>query len=322
MSKRVVLLIEDDADLRETSKEFLADEGFEAITAENGPQGIQLAIQHNPDVIVCDINMPGLSGYEVYNMLHQINSTAVIPFIFLTAKSSREEILTGLHLGADDYITKPFEFSHLINVINLRIQQRAKLIEQQDEKFNILFKNINAGACIIRNNEFLFANPHLCKLLSYSSEEISDLSFTNIIHRDSLSDVTLAMNQCNEGVKKAFLLNIKALTKSQEPLPLELKGSLISFKGESCIICTFNEAETSTVVPTKSHKRISVKLSEREVEILRLICQGLSNLEISEKLFISERTVEGHRSRLFAKTDSKNAVALAMWAVKNGYVEP
>lgn len=78
-----VLLIEDDFDLKDTISEFLGKEGFDVILAENGSQGIQKAIQHRPDIIVCDITMPGITGYEVFNMLHQVNTTSVIPFIIL-----------------------------------------------------------------------------------------------------------------------------------------------------------------------------------------------------------------------------------------------
>jgi PAS domain S-box-containing protein len=319
MSKKI-LIIEDDIDLRETTKEFLCDTGYNVYTAENGAQGIQLAIQHIPDAIICDINMEGISGYEVYNMLHQINTTSVIPFIFLSAKSTREEILTGLHLGADDYITKPFEFSELLDIVDKRIENRKKIVEQNDEKFNVLFKKINSGACILNKSTFEYVNDPLSKLLGYSCEELQGLSITNIAHRDSLQVITNSLENCFEGAKKTFTVSCKFICKDQSIKSLEIKGSSIQIKGTPGIICVFTDENITPSSEIKEQWHKLPKISEREMDVLNLVCQGFSNSEISEKLFISERTVEGHRARLFSKTGTKNAVALAMWAVKHNLV--
>ncbi len=318
--KRTILLIEDDIDLRETTKELLIEEGFEAITAENGAQGIQLAIQHVPDAIICDINMPGLSGYEVYNMLHQITTTSVIPFIFLSAKSTKEDILTGLHIGADDYITKPFEFNSLLEIVNLRVENRRKIIEQNNEMFNVLFKNTNSAACILIKHSFEHVNEPLTKLLEYTADDLIGLSFTNIIHRDSLSEVLSTLKQCTEGAKKSFAINFKAICKSQEIKTLELKGSQIQYKGNPSLMCIISQVDQDHKSAVKERKKPLPKISEREMEVLKLVCEGNSNSEIAEKLFLSERTIEGHRARLFSKTGTKNSVSLAMWAVKNNLI--
>jgi PAS domain S-box-containing protein len=316
-----ILLIEDDHDLRETTLDYLKDENFNTLSAENGAQGIQLAIQHIPDVILCDINMPGLSGYEVYNMLHQVTTTSIIPFIFLSAKSSRDEILTGLHLGVDDYITKPFDFQELVEVIRKRVDRRNKIVDQEDEKFKVLFENTHTAAFILIRNTFEYANKALLKLLGYDFEELKGLSITNILHRDSLSIFNAAVDQCRDGIKKSFNLSISAIHKINGVRELDLMGSQINFKGQLSLICTVTEINND--ISVDSEPKLSptgkVHISDREVEVLSLICEGLTNSEIGEKLFLSERTVEGHRSRLFLKTGTKNSVALAMWAVKHNY---
>nr|HPI45957.1 response regulator [Tenuifilaceae bacterium] len=158
VKQNTVLLVEDDIDLRETISEYLNGVGFEVILAENGSLGIQKAIQHRPDVIVCDISMPGITGYEVFNMLHQINTTSVIPFIFLSAKASKEDILLGLHLGADDYIPKPFEFGELVKVIRRRIENRQRINEVNDEKFHAILNNSYSGTIILKGQVIEHAN--------------------------------------------------------------------------------------------------------------------------------------------------------------------
>ncbi|MFP4555455.1 MAG: response regulator [Bacteroidales bacterium] len=318
-----LLLIEDDKDLRETTCEFLNDEGFCALSAESGSKGVQMAIEHTPDIILCDINLPGINGYEVYNMLHQINTTSVIPFVFLTAKSSKEDILAGMHLGADDYITKPFEFLDLVNTINKRIESRQKIANLHEQKFNALFQNIENGACVLDDrNTIQFANKPLSNILGYSLDELSGLPITNIVHRNSLPSLTKTLEQCAEGVKLSFSLDVVMIRKDNVEVTLRVNGSGISVKGDSSIICTFADKNRVDAEPAEKDEVDDIpKLTGREKEVLKLICEGYSNAEIAEKLYISERTVEGHRSRLFSKTNTKNAVTLAMWAVRKGLFE-
>ena len=317
MGKKV-LLIEDDPDLRETTVELLRDEGFEALAAENGAQGIQMSLLHIPDVVVCDINMPGLSGYEVYNMLHQVNTTSVIPFIFLSAKSTRDDILAGLHLGADDYITKPFEFDNLVAVIKRRIERRKRIADQHDENFKVLFENTRNPAFILNQCKFDYVNRPFSKMVGYNQEQIEGMSVTNILSGGSLTQFSEAAEQCKGGLKTSFNLNVDILLKDKRIVNVDLVGMQIQFRGQPCLLCTLEFTDTFEADNEESAASgDNLSVTKREVEVLDLICQGFTNAEIAEKLFLSERTVEGHRSRLFSKTGTKNAVALAMWAVKN-----
>lgn len=118
-----ILLIEDNADIRDNMAEILELADFKVMTAENGKAGVELAIENKPDLIVCDIMMPVLDGYGVIHMLQKNPDTQNIPFIFLTAKAERTEIRKGMDLGADDYITKPFNGTELLNAIESRLRK-------------------------------------------------------------------------------------------------------------------------------------------------------------------------------------------------------
>lgn len=126
MSK-TILLIEDNAEMSENIASILELESYHVLTAPNGKVGVMLAQQHQPDLILCDIMMPELDGYGVYHVLNKDDKTSAIPFIFLTAKADKSEIRAGMNLGADDYITKPFEGSDLLKVIETRISKSEKL---------------------------------------------------------------------------------------------------------------------------------------------------------------------------------------------------
>jgi DNA-binding response OmpR family regulator len=112
-----VLLIEDDIVLRENTAELLELSNYIVITAPNGKTGLEMAKKSLPDIVVCDIMMPQLDGYGVLEALAKNKETKHIPFIFLSAKTERTDVRKGMDLGADDYITKPFEEHELISAI-------------------------------------------------------------------------------------------------------------------------------------------------------------------------------------------------------------
>ncbi len=124
---RKILIIEDEDAIREDIVEILSHAKFDTINAENGFLGVQLAKQHQPDLIICDIMMPGLDGYEVLEALRQEPTTAIIPFIFLTAKAERADLRRGMNLGADDYLIKPIGQAELLEAIASRLDKQANI---------------------------------------------------------------------------------------------------------------------------------------------------------------------------------------------------
>jgi DNA-binding response OmpR family regulator len=118
-----ILIIDDDKILRENTCDFLEEEGYNVISAENGLIGLQQTMNQMPDLILCDINMPHLNGYDFYRTIKQIKSTSTIPLIFITANTENKNINIELHLGVDDYITKPFDLNELL--ISIRTHLRG-----------------------------------------------------------------------------------------------------------------------------------------------------------------------------------------------------
>jgi CheY-like chemotaxis protein len=126
-----ILVIEDEQDIRLNLVKALEYEGFGVIGAENGRVGVELAKKHLPDLIICDIIMPELSGYGVLIELRKNQHTATIPFIFLTAKTAKEDFRKGIQLGADAYLTKPFDIDELIAVVNTTLLKRETDVSKQ-----------------------------------------------------------------------------------------------------------------------------------------------------------------------------------------------
>ena len=127
MSGKKILLIEDNKAVRENTVEILELANYEVLSAENGKIGVDLATKHIPDLIICDIMMPVLDGYGVLHLLSKNPKTSSIPFIFLTAKADRGDFRKGMEMGADDYITKPFDDIELLNAIEARLKKNELL---------------------------------------------------------------------------------------------------------------------------------------------------------------------------------------------------
>jgi len=128
-----ILVIEDNKDVRENIEELLQLTGYEVITAENGKIGTSKALEHVPDLILCDIMMPELDGFGVLRILSNHPATMDIPFIFLTAKTEKEDFRKGMGLGADDYITKPYDDVQLLDTIEIRLKKSARIKNSFDK---------------------------------------------------------------------------------------------------------------------------------------------------------------------------------------------
>lgn len=138
-----ILVIEDERLVRESILNVLENEGFDTIQAENGRVGLTWASEHKPDLIVCDIMLPELDGYEVLSLLRQEPATALIPFIFLTAKADKADMRRGMELGADDYLTKPFTADELLGAIAARLRRQEAITRYVEHLLTALHPSNN-----------------------------------------------------------------------------------------------------------------------------------------------------------------------------------
>ena len=146
-----ILLIEDNQNIRENTAEILELANYKVFTAENGKTGVEAALEHKPDLIICDIMMPVLDGYGVLHLLHKNPTVQNTPFIFLTAKTERSDMRKGMELGADDYLTKPFEGAELLNAVESRLNKA----EQLKKEFSADIDGVNELMRISSGKEIL-----------------------------------------------------------------------------------------------------------------------------------------------------------------------
>ncbi len=163
-----VLVIDDNADIRENTAEILELAGYKTFTAENGKKGVEAAQREKPDVIVCDIMMPELDGYGVLHLLRKNADTEHIPFVFLTAKTERGDFRKGMEMGADDYITKPFEDIELLNAIEVRLKKISIL----DNKYAPSQEGINQFIKDVKNSGLISQLSDQYDVETYNKKQV------------------------------------------------------------------------------------------------------------------------------------------------------
>ncbi len=196
-----ILIIEDDFSIRENLEELLRLSEFDVYTAPNGKEGIKMASDILPTLILCDIMMPGIDGYAVKEVLQEKEDTASIPFIFLTAKSETKEIRKGMILGADDYIIKPYESKELIDSIYKRIEKI------EDLKNSIIKKEKNVKVEIVADN-FLSKD----RILVTVNKEPKFITIKNIVY------ITAAGNYSKVVLEDKTYVMVRKLIKNWEEI--------------------------------------------------------------------------------------------------------
>ncbi len=372
MKKRImstgkkILIVEDEESIRSNIQEILQFKQFDAIQAVNGVDGVQKALQHNPDLILCDINMPQMDGYEMYRTLQQIPATAMIPFIFLTARNQIDDLRIAMQMGADDYITKPFRMNDLLHSIGKRLEKFDKVKNIGEKKFDAISENPFVGVYIYVDNRFFYTNERFNKIVGYSNEELSEMGMEQLVCEEDKTTMQTRLDNCLKGIDETlwsefFLCNHK----SKQRKAVQLFGKYVSLRGKPAIVGNLLEvssnntntnkqpplhgenallgklmtlltennenltaeemiqlsAQLTNMQQAQTKKKPSAELTKRETEVLQLICEGYTNSEIAEKLFISNRTVDNHRMNILAKTDSKNTASLVAYAISNQIVE-
>jgi len=220
-----ILLIEDEDNLRESISKFLTDEGFITLEAKDGTDGVKLAKAELPDLIICDIIMPEMDGHTVLKKLAEDPNTSTTPFIFLTALNEMKDLRTGMLLGADDYITKPFETEDLLKSIKIRLKKAA----DTKSKLDSLRNNITVAiphefhtplVSIVGYSEILMER---CKAIN----DTESLEFASSIHKAGLR-----LNRIIKNFVAYSRLEVLATDTGEKKkiiiIPLEIDEGLVS----------------------------------------------------------------------------------------------
>ncbi|AFU68390.1 bacteriophytochrome-like histidine kinase sensor and response regulator [Psychroflexus torquis ATCC 700755] len=202
-----VLIVEDTLAIREEIYDILLMEGYEVFQAENGLIGFELALKEQPDLIVSDILMPELNGFEMFEKLQTNNKTVSIPLIFLSAKAEKEDIRIGMNLGAEDYLTKPTNVDDLLNAVKNKIKKKLIIDQTISAKTGALSKILQSQKNELDNYSHLISHE-----LKSSLRNISDLLTWSQEDRDetnNFQDSTINFQLMEDRIEKMDLLLAK-----------------------------------------------------------------------------------------------------------------
>ncbi len=206
-----ILIIEDEKNIRDTIKEILELNEYKIATAENGLIGVAKALQFKPDLIICDVMMPEMDGFETLQNIQSINEISNTPFIFLTAKTETRDFREGMNLGADDFLNKPFKTLELLDVIKFRIEKSNKAKKLYKEKIDNLKEEVNNLQNSI--NKLSYHNSHILRapllkiigLINYMIEDSEGTPNMKSSALNMLKVTCLELSKATEEVEK--LLN-------------------------------------------------------------------------------------------------------------------
>lgn len=266
---KTILLIEDDAALRDNTAELLELYNFHVVTAANGKIGIDKANYHIPDLIICDIMMPKLDGYGVLDKVSKDSKTSQIPFIFLSAKTEHKEVRKGMDLGADDYITKPFEEEELISAIESRLA-KAEILIQTSKNSSLSVEQV--GNSSLRN---------LNELKSFFDDKglITSYNKGDLIYKEGERSNKIYL--ILEGVVKSYKMNgngkelITALYKEDDFLGFTSFAESIIYQESVMAVENVEVASISK----NDLKEILGENREVSVEILNLLTKNISDFK-------------------------------------------
>lgn len=229
MSK--ILVIEDEMHIRETVEELLTLKGYEVITAEDGQIGASMAAVQNPDLVLCDVNMPRMNGFETIKKIRKTPGTATVPCIFLTARTAGDDFREGMKSGADDYLFKPFSADDLFH----SLERQFRKVELQQEEFDILIRQKIRNALEEYKLKESDENSQLKVMLADNLDDI--LHAISHVMRSPLVNMLGLMEALNSGEidqdsLKKFASMFKGVTENMEKVTRELNETFSVKKEE------------------------------------------------------------------------------------------
>ncbi|MCU7497531.1 MAG: response regulator transcription factor [Ignavibacteria bacterium] len=253
-----ILVIEDEHSVRTSIRDLLEEKSYKVFSAADGREGVALAKEILPDLVICDVMMPFMDGYEVIRELYNNKATAAIPFIFLSAKAEMPDMRLGMELGADDYLVKPFRAVQLLNAIEARLNKSEKIreiyslqaSEQEKEAPRVLREDerlfvssgpraqfIKVGDIVCISAESEYSNVRLAdgnkvlihRLLKEWEEVLPEALFLRI-HRSTIINLNF-IDKVEKWYQRSFMIKLKGV---EEPLTIsqryasKIKAQLLS----------------------------------------------------------------------------------------------
>lgn len=307
-----ILLIEDNTEIRENTAEILSLSNYEVIQAENGKVGVEMAKSQNPDLIICDIMMPQLDGYGVLHMLSKNPATAGIPFIFLTAKSEKEDFRKGMKLGADDYLIKPFDELDLLDAIELRLKKN-EILKADFNKSAEGLHNFIEEAKGLENLDKVISDEQRTTTLKKKQFLFSEGNFPNALY--FLSKGRIKSYKANEEGRE-YITNLYKEGDFIGYLDLleenRYRETAVALEDSEIVVIPkddfFTLLHNNRDVATKFIRILSDNLADREERLLKLAYNSVRK-RVAEALLLVEKQYKKEEDKKFKLSITRDDLA-------------
>lgn len=314
-----ILIIEDNNEIRENTAEILELANYRVFTAENGKVGIETAIKELPDLIICDIMMPVLDGYGVLHMLHKNASLQNTPFIFLSAKAERSDVRKGMEMGADDYISKPFSGTELLNAVESRLK-KADLLKQElapdldglDKLIKTssgkdMLKSLSEGrnTSNFKKKQLIYSEGHHPANLFYITKGKVKTFKTN----DDGKDLVIGLHSAGDFLGYLSLIEATTYKESAEAIE-ETEVALIPKRDFEDLMNTNRE------VMLKFIRMLAKNITDKEQQLLGLAYNSLRK-KVAEALIALQRKYKGAEEQFRIDISRENLAAIAGTATES-----
>lgn len=353
-----ILVIDGDLDFGNTISKSLTLHKYDVCYVDSGAVGIQKAFDFQPDLILCDIDLQPIDGFQVHKVLLESFVLKSVPFIFLKRKATIEQIRQGMNLGADDYFSKPFSMADLLRSIEIRLEKFRNSGHYSNHEFNTLFELAPNGIMLFSESAILRANRSIQSLLKIDPQKSIAPRMEDVFENGSLLKIKSWMQQPFESAKGALKERITFKDMLGKPLEMDLVLFEFNQDKEFVVYIGFfasivpvvdffvngqlvNELlglmeQEKITIPAYLGKKITHMIpqhtlnftlqnnsffTKRENEVLFLTMEGLPIKNIADKLSLSARTVEKYRTNLMEKSGAKNIVEVIVFSLKNGLIQ-
>jgi len=314
-----ILLIEDNSDVRENIAEILELANYKVVTAENGKIGVDLAKKESPDLIICDVMMPELDGFGVLHVLSKNRDTASIPFIFLTAKAEKDDMRKGMNLGADDYLTKPFDDVELLDAVEMRLK-KSSIIKEEFKKNTEGLKEFLEQAKGLKELENLISNENQNQIIPKKHSIYKEGSHPNFLYfinkgkvktfkTDKLGNEFI-IGLHKEGDFLGYIDLLENTPYTESALAME-EAEVCMIKRDDFFALIYNNRD----IANKFIKMLSDSVVEREERLLKLAYQSVRK-RVAEALVQLQKKYQKEESTNFTIAISRDDLSGLVGASK------
>jgi DNA-binding response OmpR family regulator/DNA-binding CsgD family transcriptional regulator len=333
VSQPVILCIEDEEDLRVDIADELVAANYEVLQAANGAEALKVLENQRPDLVLCDITMPGLGGYDVLKAMRDQGGLSDVPFIFLTALADRNDVLVGKQAGADDYLVKPIDYDLLLATVRTRLSQvsriRTSAVQRAEEAWRevlvssqgrstlealriatLTFDRFLIGVVIVdRAGEVRLMNKEAERILA----EDDGLAVVNNTLRGASGRQTTRLQECIAAASEADtadeIIPFPRVSGGRPFLVLVPSQLLAGQDQPDNVVLLLIDTEQRTKVSGDTLVRL-YNLTPSETKVALLLIDGKRLDQIAEELEVAQTTVVFHLKNLFRKTDTNRQADL------------